>query len=176
MIFKSIRDPRISSIRHGFDLALAICLMVVLLQFAVGNVQSFVVVSRSMNPTLQVGDRVLMLREDPSTDLHGKVIAFEAENPREPALTKRVLAEDGERVDLQQGRVYVNGLPEHFGKEPVMIRARKSWQVKEGQMFVAGDNRNNSYDSIDHGPVSRNRLLGVLVFRYWPLTRLGTVN
>jgi signal peptidase I len=150
--------------------------MVVLLQFAVGNVQSYVVVSRSMDPTLQVGDRVLMLREDRNRDLHGKVIAFEAERAGEAALTKRVLAEDGEKVDLRQGHVYVNGSREHFGKEPVEVPWRRSWQVGENQMFVAGDNRNNSFDSIDHGPVSRNRLLGVLVFRYWPLTRLGAVN
>lgn len=169
------KDQAISRFRRGIDIAIALVLMVILLQFAVGNLQSFVVVSRSMDPTLKVGDHVLLLKESEKDDLHGKVVAFEPEDAGS-ALTKRVIAEDGERVDLREGRLFVNGRPESYARHALRLSRSKSWFVGNNQMFVAGDNRNNSYDSVDHGPVSRNRLLGVLAFRYWPPERLGTVN
>jgi signal peptidase I len=168
-------SPKVSRVRHGFGVTIAIILMVILLQFAVGNVQSYVVISRSMDPTLKVGDRVLLLHEFPSEDLHGKVIAFEPDEPGS-ALTKRVLAQGGERVELKNGTLYVNGQPDRHGKEPLEVRWHKSWKVGKNQMFVAGDNRNNSYDSVDHGPVNTSKLLGVLAFRYWPPDRVGAVN
>lgn len=175
MFTRQKTQSRISKARHTFDITLAIILMVILLQFAVGNVQSYVVISRSMDPTLKVGDHVLMLRGSRSEDLHGRIIAFEPDEPGS-ALTKRVLAEDGEKVDLHDGLLYVNGQPDRHGKEPLAVSWDKSWQLGRNQMFVAGDNRNNSYDSVDHGPVSRSRIIGVLAFRYWPPERLGLVN
>lgn len=172
---QKLKDRRISRLRQTIDITIAIVLIIVLLQFAVGNLQSYVVVSRSMDPTLKVGDHVILLRDSPEKDLRGKVIAFEPSDSGS-ALTKRVLAEDGERVELRNGRLYVNGKAEPYGKEPIFTRRTRSWTVGKDQMFVAGDNRNNSYDSVDHGPISRTKLLGVLAFRYWPPERLGSVN
>ena len=175
MGFLNENKQKVSRFRYFADLGLAIVMIVVLLQFAVGNVQSYEVISRSMDPTLKVGDRVLLFAESPAHDLHGKVIAFVPDD-HGTALTKRVLAQDGERVDLKAGQLYVNGQVDVHGKEPLKIRKSKTWDVGSNQMFVAGDNRNNSYDSVDHGPVSESKLLGVLKFRYWPPERLGLVN
>lgn len=175
MFYRQTNQHNISKARHTLGVTVAIVLMVVLLEFAVGNVQSYVVVSRSMDPTLKVGDHVLMLREPAADDLHGKIIAFEPDEPGS-ALTKRVLAEDGENVELRHGMLYVNGHPDRHGKEPLDLPWNKNWHLGQNQIFVAGDNRNNSYDSVDHGPVSKSRIMGVLAFRYWPPERLGVLN
>ena len=47
--------------------------------------------------------------------------------------------------------------------------------VPEGQYFVLGDNRNNSYDSHAWGMLEEHYLIGRADIRYWPLTRVGRV-
>lgn len=53
---------------------------------------------------------------------------------------------------------------EHFGK---------TWHVPEGDYFMLGDNRGGSCDSRSWGAVPRTNLIGPVVFRYWPLNRIG---
>jgi signal peptidase I len=53
---------------------------------------------------------------------------------------------------------------EHFGK---------TWHVPEGDYFMVGDHRNDSCDSRTWGAVPRGNLIGPVVFRYWPLDRIG---
>lgn len=169
------RRMDISQARRGIGLVVAMLLMVLGLQFAVGNLQPFKIVSRSMDPTLQVGDHVLILRNHATDDLDEKIIAFEPDDSGS-ALTKRVLAQEGERVDLKQGQLYVDGQQDRHGREPLRISRTRTWRLGKNQVFVAGDNRNNSYDSVDHGPISRSRVIGVLALRYWPPERIGVVN
>jgi signal peptidase I len=53
---------------------------------------------------------------------------------------------------------------EHFGK---------TWHVPSGKYFMLGDNRGGSCDSRSWGAVRRANLIGPVVFRYWPLDRIG---
>jgi signal peptidase I len=88
---------------------------------------------------------------------------------------KRVVALPGETVEVRPGAgVFINGrrLEETYLREipgywvPPQV-------VPEGKIFVLGDNRNNSYDSHAWGFLDSDSVQGVMVFRYWPLNRMG---
>lgn len=166
---------RISSARQIVGIVTALLLMTALLEIAVGNVRAFQVVSRSMEPTLKVGDCVLSVYELSETDLRGRVVAFEPTEPGD-ALVKRVVARDGEIVEVRSGGLYVGGQKDSHSEDAIERIEGGRWQVDQNQLFVVGDNRNNSYDSIDHGPIERQQILGVVAFRYWPPDRIGLVR
>jgi len=80
----------------------------------------------------------------------------------------------GERVTVAQGKVYING---KLLDEPYLSQdtegASRSWVVPPLNIFVMGDNRNNSRDSRYFGPIPLDSVLGHAVFRYWPLNNAG---
>ncbi len=166
---------KISSTRRIVSFVLAFVLITALLEIAVGNVRAFQVVSRSMEPTLKVGDCVLSVREIVSSDLRGKVVAFEPTGPGD-ALVKRVIARGGQTVEVSEREIFVEGAKDPYSSERLRRIFRGKWQILEDNLFVLGDNRNNSFDSIDHGPIDRDQVLGVIAFRYWPLSRIGVVH
>jgi signal peptidase I len=90
---------------------------------------------------------------------------------------KRVIGLPGDRVELRTDAVFVNGseLLEPY-LEPAS-RDSASTQlvtVPADTYFLLGDNRGSSCDSRDYGPVPRDALVAKLLFRYWPLSRIGT--
>jgi len=141
------------------------------------------IVSNSMKPTLLAGDQVVM--DKLSYRFHppraGDIVVFvlpdEAQRPGgppPPATLKRVIALPGQRVEVREGQVLVDG---HALSEPYLQELpRYTWgpaQVPEGMLFVLGDNRNASSDSHDWGFLPRRNVLGRAWVRYWPLRRAG---
>jgi len=167
-------QKKISATRRIVGALTALFLIAVLMEIAVGNVRAFQVVSRSMEPTLKVGDCVLSVRELTTNNLCGKIIAFQPKEPGD-ALVKRVVAQDGQTVEIRNGYLFVEGAREHYSDQEIE-RARSAKMKVDKGLFVVGDNRNNSYDSIDHGPIGRDQVLGVIAFRYWPPDRIGVVR
>jgi signal peptidase I len=166
-------------------------------------IQAFFIPSRSMEPTLQVGDRVVVNRlayriGDPA---HGDVVVFlRPTGPGEAApdgplswvrravaqglggtppgsedLIKRVVGVPGDTVAGRNGRLYRNG---RRVSEPYLAGRGFTTQfgpvkVKPGYYWVMGDNREDSADSRVFGPVARSALVGRAVFTVWPVTRVG---
>lgn len=168
-----------------FVIALAVFWVVRLLV-----VEPFTVPTGSMEPTIQIGDNVLAqkvtlrLGQDVQA---GDIVVFA--NPDTSSdhgtLVKRVIATAGQTVDLQDGRVYVDGTPldEPYAAGstyPLPMQAPGvtvsfPYTVPEGCVWLMGDNRENSADSRYFGAVPRENLIGVAFFRYWPFNRIGTL-
>lgn len=131
----------------------------------------------SMNPSLEDGNIVVSVKDskfDP-----GEVVAFYYNNK---VLVKRVVAKAGDWVDIDDsGNVYVNNTqldePYILNKALGDCNIQLPYQVPEGRLFVIGDNREVSIDSRNTavGCVAEEQIVGRLVYRVWPLNRLGRV-
>ncbi|EFQ23254.1 signal peptidase I [Aminomonas paucivorans DSM 12260] len=153
----------------------ALVLALVLRTFVV---QAFWIPSGSMIPTLDPGDRVLVLKfwyHLPSVDpKRGNLVVFKYPVDPRRDFVKRIIGLPGETVELREGKVYVNGVQID---EPYVVNSdtytMAATEVPKDSYFCMGDNRPNSQDSRFWGFVPRNFLKGPVVFRYWPLTRIG---
>jgi signal peptidase I len=157
-------------------------------------VQTFFIPSGSMLPTLQVGDRILVNKL--SYHLHGvgrgDIVVFARPPLEEQAcagplvndLVKRVIGLPGDTVSLSRGHVEIDGkvLSEPWihnqavtfaGPGSSAYSLDKPFTVPAGEYFLLGDNRQNSCDSRYWGPISRSLIVGKVVFRIWPINRLG---
>lgn len=139
---------------------------------------------RSMETTLEQNDRVLVSKLAYRIGLpqRGDIIVFD--EPIDPAfgangipLVKRVVALTGETIDLRDGAVFVNGsrveIAEASGPTvPNLPTVAYPYTVPDGHVFVLGDNRTLSSDSRTFGPVPLRNIVGKVILRFWPLTRL----
>ena len=109
----------------------------------------------------------------------GDVIVFHY--PRDPRLSyiKRVIAIPGDRVEIENGQVYVNDEPLNEPYVPEQYRDTRSMQpeiVQPGEYFVLGDHRSIASDSRDFGLVPRRLIYGKAEFVYWPRRDAGFVR
>ena len=169
-------------------------------------VQAFYIPSGSMEPTLDIGDRVLV--EKISYRLggpgRGDVVVFERDvvspvpHEDEPFWTdainafkglfgfptgsqqdfiKRVVAVEGDRIEGKDGAVFLNGkkLDEPYLAEGVETSPFPMVEVGEDEVFVMGDNRSNSDDSRNFGPIPVDSVIGHAVLLVWPPGSIDTL-
>ena len=131
----------------------------------------------SMVPTLQDGDRLLVLNSMLYHDYqYGDIVVLRKESFMEEPIVKRVIATEGQTVDIDfaSGSVYVDGelLEEDYINEPTYVEEGTEFPltVPEGSIFVMGDNRNHSSDSrsSDLGTVDTRYVIGRAVFLLFP--------
>ena len=129
----------------------------------------------SMNDTLDEGDVVVSIKG--STFKPGDIIAFYYNNK---LLVKRVIGQPGDWVDIDEaGNVYVNQVmleePYLDSKAHGETNIELPYQVPESRIFVLGDNRDVSIDSRNTsvGCVAEEQIAGKIVFRVWPLDKMG---
>lgn len=92
---------------------------------------------------------------------------------------KRVIGLPGDRVEVSRGEVFVNGeaLDETYVPQNYFDRrSYQSIQVEPGHYYVLGDHRNQSNDSRMWGLVPEQNIYGKAVFRYWPMSKMGTID
>ena len=106
----------------------------------------------------------------------GDVVVFEPPNRPDDDYVKRVIGLPGETVEIVRGQVFINGEPLDETFEPVQGTYSTPLQtVPEGQVFVLGDNRNNSNDSHTWGPLPIENIIGRAWLSYWPPASWGTI-
>ena len=132
----------------------------------------------SMTPTLQDGEIIFTVKT--SKFEPGDVIAFYYNNK---ILVKRVICGPADWVNMDEdGTVYVNGteLDEPYLAEKALgdCNIQLPYQVPDGKVFVMGDHRSTSVDSRNTavGCVAQEQIVGKIIFRIWPLNRLGIVG
>lgn len=166
-------------------------------------VKPFRIPSESMVPTLDVGQRVLVDRiglrfGGPG---RGDVMVFKppkgadesacgVSHPEdEPCphhtkdksstnFIKRVVGMPGDRLSVRRGRVYING---RLQKEPFIrpdagcsiCNLPRPITIPKGEYYMMGDNRGESADSREWGPVPKKWFIGKAFFTYWPPKRIG---
>lgn len=83
---------------------------------------------------------------------------------------KRIIAVEGDTVEGRDGRVYVNGTPvdEPYTHPGGDTSAFGPVDIPEGMVFVMGDNRENSDDSRNFGPVPVDTVVGRAFLLIWP--------
>lgn len=135
---------------------------------------------RSMQPTFQDGDRLVVSRVNYllSEPTRGDIVVFNSVNPYEEGvmLIKRIIGVPGDTVEIRDQHVYINGelLDEPYVLEDCsQFRCTENvWVLAPDEYFVMGDNRNNSKDSRAFDPVPKDHIVGTVLFRYWPLNAL----
>ena len=148
--------------------------------------QIFSIPSASMEPTLMIGNRIVVDRI--SQDLHGiqrgNIVVFtRPPNERAPYadLVKRVIGLPGEVISVSGGEVYINGTPlaepwlptPNPPSDPSPVEQPWSltqpYRIPAGEYFVMGDNRTDSEDSRYFGPIATKTIVGVMAFKVWPV-------
>jgi len=160
------------SIKNFFvDLFETIVLAVVLF-FAINAVSARVRVDGfSMVPTLQDGEYVLVNRLAYRTSLpdRGDIIVFVSPQTSDLDLIKRVIGLPGDHIRIMNGEVQVNGQvldEDYIAAAPIYSG---EWNVPEDNLFVLGDNRNDSSDSHAWGLLPIDNVIGKAILIYWPI-------
>ncbi len=179
--------PKRSLVRRVLEfivtVAIGVALALLLTRFVI---QRNTVIGSSMVPTLSDRDEVFvekisrlfesgLKRGDIVTaDMHEKTPKGD-----EVIIIKRVIGLPGERITIKEGGVYIDGvlLEEPYLAEGVRTAPHNAVYADvtlgKDQYFLLGDNRTNSRDSRDIGPVARSEIEGKLILRLYPFSKFG---
>jgi len=167
-----------------FEMALLVVLAFAFAQgIKVFLVQPFVIPTGSMISTIEIGDRVLTDKltyrffGEPAA---GDIVVFDDPTGQHSQLIKRVIATEGQTVDIQGGKVYVDGqaLSESYldDKSTTPGTVEVPLTIPRDEVWLMGDNRPESGDSRFFGPQPTDIVRGRAFWTYWPLNRFGKLE
>jgi len=187
---KEARTKKKSGLRENIEAILIAVILALFIRTFV--VQAFKIPSGSMQNTLQIGDHILVNKflygvkipfiqktiipiADPKK---GDIVVFKFPEDPKKDFIKRVVAEPGDVVKIENKQLYVNQKPVQ-AKYPIFtdphilpagVQPRDNYgpkKVPPGSLFVMGDNRDQSYDSRFWGFVNLKDIKGKAFMIYW---------
>ncbi len=184
---RSVRRNQTGGVRGLVEwVAIVVGAVLVALLVKTYLVQAFRIPSSSMEQTLLVGDRVMVnkLSYRLGDVSPGDVVVFErpagapggVDAPED--LIKRVVAVGGDTVQTVDGRLVRNGEPvdePYLAPGSTTTGIEQPVTIPDGQVWVMGDNRNNSSDSRVFGPVAETTIVGQAFVVMWPPGRFSTL-
>ncbi|MDR3961347.1 MAG: signal peptidase I [Eggerthellaceae bacterium] len=172
----------------GRFLSFVICIAVVLAAawgIRTYVVEPFEVPSASMETTIMTGDRLFAEKVSYHfADVQpGDIVVFSDPQVPSRVLVKRVIATEGQTISISGGTLYIDGVAQ---SEPYVtgetyplsqtagnVSISYPYVVPEGEVWVMGDNRENSSDSRYFGSIDEDTIFGKAILTYWPLDRIG---
>lgn len=134
-------------------------------------------------PLLQIAEQLHLVAPGSSDGVfpfggpkRGDIVVFRYPGGPERDFIKRIIAMPGDTVQIDRGRVYVNGVLQHEDYiEALPSYSLPPQKVPPGSYFVLGDNRPNSSDSHIWGYVPEENLIGRAWISYWPPSQWGVI-
>lgn len=143
--------------------------------------QPFYIPSGSMEPTLKVGDRIIVnkLLYRFSSPKRGDIMVFKYPVNPDRDFIKRVIGLPGETIEIKDSKVYIDGKILEQPFLPPNLKYDRNFapiKIGEHQYFMMGDNRNNSEDSRFWGTLPEKNIVGKAMFVYWPSNRIKQLH
>ena len=156
-----------------------IILVVVLIRTFIAT--PVIVSGSSMDPTLKNG-QVLILNKLAKKYMRDDIVVIDAKiNGKKERIVKRVIGLPGETLEYKDGFLYINGKRTHDDfvdktRDFTLERVTGKKKIPENYYFVMGDNRTGSSDSRMFGCIPYEKIEGKVVFRFWPLNKMGVIK
>lgn len=140
----------------------------------------------SMDPTFNTGDYIFTSKVTYKFRGYnrGDVVVFKSPKNPDIEYIKRIIGLPGDKVMIKDSEVYVNGvkLTENYIAAKTNLwengfsKNGEEIKVPDGELFVMGDNRPRSSDSREFGPVPEDTIIGQVFYRYFPSTKMGSID
>ncbi len=174
---------RSSAVRELLETLVLIGLVYTLVNLATVR---FYIEGPSMQPNFYAGQFLIVSRVNYMLGNPGRgdIVVFDPPGddgtPNEPLLIKRLIGLPNEHVEFNDGVITINGEPLN---EPYIMPGGcrsncgdRTWDLGANEYLFFGDNRNNSRDSRAFGVITKNRIIGEAIVRYWPPSDWGLVT
>lgn len=150
-------------------------LLAIVIRFFIGGATT--VSGTSMEPTLHNGDFLLVSKIPTYLKQYKRGDILIVDSPDlDEFYVKRLIGLPGETVEIDDGKVYINGkwMKEYYTNQETVSYASSKWTLGENEYFVMGDNRGTgaSNDSRLFGPVLAEHIKAVSRVRIWPITKM----